>query len=273
MERMALWIGGLVVTLLAIASVFPLYWMISGSFKLLTDTIKLPPEWLPANPTLENYTLLFTKTSALRWAFNSTFVAAMIALGSVITSTTAGYAFAKKRFFGSGLLFALIIATMMLPQQVLLIPLFVQISDLGWVNSYQALILPFVTYPMGVFLIRQFMQSVPDELIEAAKIDGAGEIRTFIQIVVPIVKPAVGAIAIFGFVNGWNEYLWQLVATNKEEMFTIPIGISRLAYGTDSTNLGLLMAGASIAFVPMLIIFISFQRYFISGITVGSVKG
>jgi len=261
------------ITLLALAAVMPLYWMITGSFKVQLSAISVPPEWFPAAPTLKNYKDLFVDKPTFRWLFNSIFTAGCISLGSIITSTMAGYAFGKKKFIGDKFLFWLIIGTMMLPHQVLLIPLFLMVTKLSWINTYAGLIVPFLTYPLGVFLAKQYMQSIPNELLEAARIDGANETRTFTMVVVPMVKPAIGAIGIFSFVAAWNEYLWQLVVSDKANMLTLPVAVSRLSQGMGVTNTGLAMAGATVAFIPMLIFFILFQRFFVKGISVGALKG
>ncbi|MBP1992459.1 carbohydrate ABC transporter permease [Paenibacillus eucommiae] len=266
-------IGLVMITVIAIVAIMPLYWMITGSFKIQLSAMSVPPEWFPAMPTLENYKDLFTDKPTLRWLFNSLFTAGCISLGAIITSTMAGYAFGKKQFVGKKFLFWLMLGTMMLPHQVLLIPLFLMITKLDWINSYAGLIVPFLAYPLGVFLVKQYMQSVPNELLEAARIDGANEIRTFTMVVVPMAKPAIGAIGIFSFVAGWNEYLWQLVISDKEHMLTLPVAVSRLSQGLGATNLGLAMAGATVAFIPMLIFFIVFQRFFVKGISVGALKG
>jgi len=191
----------------------------------------------------------------------------------VLTSTLAGYAFGKKKFPGQTWLFWLLLITMMLPKQISLIPLFIIMKDLKWFDTYQAMIVPYIAYPFGVFLVKQFMQGIPDDLIDAAKIDGASELQLFWKIILPLAKPAVGALAIFAFMFGWNDYIWQLVVINKEKMLTLPVGISKLVAGWGSVDIGLGMAGATLAFIPMLMIFLFFQDYFIKGITVGAVKG
>ena len=261
------------ITLLAVASLLPLYWMITGSFKIQTSAMSFPPEWFPKSPTLENYRNLFFDKPTLRWLFNSIFVAGCISLGAILTSTMAGYAFGKKDFPGKSFLFWLMLGTMMLPHQVLLIPLFLMIVDMKLNNTYAGYVLPYIAYPLGVFLIKQYMQSVPNELLEAARIDGASELMTFRTVVVPLAKPAIGAIGIFAFILGWNEYLWQLVVADAEKMLTLPVAVSRLSQGLLSTNYGLAMAGATVAFIPMLIFFLVFQRFFVKGISVGALKG
>ncbi|WP_010269002.1 carbohydrate ABC transporter permease [Paenibacillus senegalensis] len=272
-EKVMRYVGLAVIIVLALMFLMPLYWMITGSFKILSDTMKVPPEWFPSSPTLQNYKTLFTVNPTWRWLFNSVFMSAMVAVGAIITSVMAGYAFGKKVFPGRNILFWLLLMTMMLPNQVLVIPLFIMISDFGWTNSYLGLIMPFIAYPMGVFLVKQFMGSIPNELIEAARIDGAGEIRVFLRVIVPLSKPSIAALGIFAFVYSWNEYLWQLVVVDRPDMLTLPVAISKLAYGMSSINLGLAMAGATVAFIPMLLFFLAFQRFFIKGLTVGSLKG
>lgn len=273
MENLLRIVGVTMITVIAFAAIMPLYWMITGSFKVQLSAMSVPPEWFPISPTLENYKDLFTDKPTFRWLFNSVFVAGCISIGAIITSTMAGYAFGKKQFIGKKTLFWLMLITMMLPHQMLLIPLFLMITKLEWINTYAGLIVPFLAYPLGVFLVKQYMQSIPNELLEAARIDGANEVRTFTMIVVPMTKPAIGAIGIFSFVAGWNEYLWQLVISDQEHMLTLPVAVSRLSQGLGTTNFGLAMAGATVAFIPMLIFFILFQRFFVKGISVGALKG
>lgn len=272
-EKWSRAVGLALVLLFTALALMPLYWMITGSFKVLSDTMKMPPEWFPASPTLANYRNLFTNSPALRWLFNSIWVAGAAAAAAIGTSSLAGYAFGKKTFPGKKMLFWLLLMTMMLPSEVMLIPRYLIISDLGWINTYRGLIVPFIAYPFGVFLVKQYMQSIPNELLDAARIDGAGEMRTFLRIVVPMAKPAIGAVGIFAFVAVWNEYLWQLVVTDHNEMLTLPVAVSRLIHGVGTINLGLAMAGGTVAFVPMLLFFLLFQRFFVTGISVGALKG
>jgi multiple sugar transport system permease protein len=163
---------------------------------------------------------------------------------------------------------------MMLPRQIYLIPLFILMREFDWFNTYQGMIAPYIVYPFGIFLMRQFMQAIPDELLEAGIIDGANELQLYARIIVPLSRPAIGAIAIFSFMAGWNDYLWQLVMITDEAMMTLPVGVSKLtASGVGSVDIGVGMAGATFAFIPMLIVFLLFQKHFIKGITVGAVKG
>lgn len=278
------WLGQcaswLLLALAAAVALLPLYWMISGSFKVQADAMRTPPEWLPSHPTLENYRKLFRYGSllqgprpALRWLLNSLLVSSVVAISAVVTSALAGYALGKKQFPGRAIVFWLIVGTMMLPKQVSLTPLFLLIIQLGWLDSYPGLIAPYLCYPFGIFLVRQFMQQIPDELLAAARIDGAGEWRVFWHVVLPMARPALGAVAIFSFMGAWNEYLWQLIVTNRPEMYTLPVGVSKLVSNMGYFDLGLAMAGATVAFLPMLVVFVSFQRYFVRGISVGALKG
>lgn len=260
-----------IIIILAIIFMFPFYWILTGAFKPQNVTIQIPPQWFPLNPTLENFADL-AKNPLLKWTFNSFFIAFVTMITVCLTATLAGYALAKKRFPGRNLIFWSLIVAMALPKQVVMIPLFTILSKLHWINTYQALILPAAAWPFGVFLMKQFSQGVPGELLEAAKIDGCSEARTFFNIVVPLVKPGIGALAIFTFISSWNDYFMQLIIIRSNEMMTLPLGVA-LMQQEFTTNYGAIMAGATLASLPMIIIFISFQKYFTQGITMGAVKG
>ena len=263
-----------VVVALAIILLIPILWMILGSFKIQRVALAYPPELIPSNPVMDNWERLLIDRPSMRWLVNSFVVAGGIAIFGVLTSTCAGYAFGKKQFPGRTIFFWLILMTMMLPRQIYIIPLFVLMKSFGWFNSYQGMIAPYIVYPFGIFLMRQYMQSIPDELLEAGKMDGASEIQLFRHVVLPLSRPAIGAIAIFAFMAGWNDYLWQLVMATDELWLTLPVGVAKLtASGVGSIDIGVGMAGATFAFVPMLLIFLVFQNYFIKGITVGALKG
>lgn len=253
--------------------IFPFYWIATGAFKIQKVAIAIPPEWFPVNPTLDNFKILLQPLT-LRWFFNSVFVAFSTTMLVLVSASLAGYALAKKNFPGSKMIFALFIAAMALPKQVILIPLLRFITEIGWMDSYKALIIPAVGWPFGVFLMKQFSHAIPTELLESAEIDGAGEIRKFWNIALPIMKPGIGALAIFTFMSSWNDYFTQLVFTNSETMKTLPLGVATLAQSAEySLNYGLLMAGALLASLPMIIMFLSFQSFFTQGVTVGAVKG
>ena len=199
-------------------------------------------------------------------------MAVMSMILTCITASMAGYALAKKRFVGGRLLFTLIVCAMALPKQVILIPLLREMSNLNLYNTIWAVIFPIVGWPFGVFLMKQFSEGVPTEMIEAAQIDGASEAKTFLQIVVPMIKPGIGALAIFTFINSWNDYFMQLIMLSSTSNLTISLGIAKLQ-AENATDYGLIMAGAALAAVPIIIVFLLFQKYFTKGITMGAVKG
>ena len=278
----------IILVILAILFLFPLYWIVTGAFKPTTDIYASQPVWWPSEWVTSNFEKLFTKRSApisnsgalvgptvpaaIRWLVNTVFMSVAAMLLTCITAAMAGYALAKKRFVGRTLLFSLIICAMALPKQVILIPLLKEMSALKLYGSLWAVIFPTVGWPFGVFLMKQFCESVPGEMLEAARIDGASEARTFTQIVVPLIKPGIGALAIFTFINSWNDYFMQLVMLPNSANFTISLGIATLQ-GESSVDTGLLMSGAALAAVPIIVVFLIFQKYFTQGITMGAVKG
>ena len=261
----------IVLALLAVFFIFPLYWILTGSLKDAITINAQKPQWFPLNPTLDNYVRLF-KQPAIQWLLNTIIIAVAAMALTCITAALAGYALAKKRFFGQTVLFSLLVCAMALPKQVIVIPLLQEMSALGLNNNLLAVILPTVGWPFGIFLMKQFSETIPTEMLEAARIDGASEVRTFVSIVFPMVKPGVGALAIFTFVNTWNDYFLQLIMLQKREVLTISTGIARLQ-GEVSSDFGLIMAGAALAAVPIVAVFLMFQKYFTQGITMGAVKG
>ena len=260
-----------ILVLLAIFFIFPLYWIITGSFKDAA-TINAPdPQWFPLNPTLQNYAKLF-KEPAFQWLLNIIIICVGALVLTCLTASLAGYALAKKRFYGRGILFTIIICAMALPKQVIVIPLLQEMSMIGLHDTLLAVILPTVGWPFGVFLMKQFAETIPTEILEAARVDGAGELRTFFSVVFPMIKPGIGALAIFTFVNTWNDYFLQLVMLTSDTKWTLPLAIANMQ-GEMSTDYGLIMAGAALASVPIIIVFIAFQKYFTQGIAMGAVKG
>lgn len=251
--------------------IFPFYWVITGSFKEQRVTIQLPPQWFPLNPTLENYVTLF-KQPAVKWFINSFLIAIITMVLVCLVSTLAGYVLAKKRFYGSKLLFGIFVMAMALPKQVVLVPLVRLVSAWGFHNTLAAAILPAVGWPFGVFLMKQFSETIPNEMLEAAKIDGCSEWSIFTRIVVPMVKPGVGALAIFTFISAWNDYFMQLIMLSSRENLTLQLGIATMQ-AEFATNYGVLMAGATFSAIPIVLIFVIFQKSFTQGITMGSVKG
>ena len=260
-----------ILALLAVFFIFPLYWILTGSLKDAITINAQKPQWFPLEPTLDNYVRLF-KQPAIQWLLNTIIIAVAAMLLTCITAALAGYALAKKRFYGQTILFSLLVCAMALPKQVIVIPLLQEMSALGLNNNLLAVILPTVGWPFGIFLMKQFSETIPTEMLEAARIDGASEVRTFVSIVFPMVKPGVGALAIFTFVNTWNDYFLQLIMLQRREVLTISTGIARLQ-GEVSSDFGLIMAGAALAAIPIVTVFLMFQKYFTQGITMGAVKG
>ena len=260
-----------ILIVLTLFLLFPLYWIVTGSFKDVIAINSKTPVWFPVNPTLENYEKLFSRPAFL-WLFNIVFISAAAMVLTCITAALAGYALGKKRFIGQKLLFTIIICAMALPKQVIVIPLAQEMNLMGLIDTLWAVILPTVGWPFGVFLMKQFAETIPGEILEAARVDGAGELRTFITVVLPMIKPGIGALAIFTFVNTWNDYFLQLVMLQSDTQWTLPLAIANLQ-GEMSSDFGLIMAGAALAAVPIIIVFIAFQKYFTQGIAMGAVKG
>lgn len=260
-----------VMVILALLMIFPLYWIVTGSFKDAAAINAVNPEWFPKNPTLDNYVRLFQKP-AIKWLGNTVFMAVMAMALTCITAAMAGYALAKKRFIGQAFVFSLFICAMALPKQVVLVPLLKEMAFLGLHDNIWAVILPTVGWPFGVFLMKQFSETIPTEMLEAAKIDGASELGTFVTVVLPIIQPGIGALAIFTFISTWNDYFLQLIMLNSSDVLTISLGIAKLQ-AEMSTDFGLIMAGAALGAIPIIAVFLMFQKYFTQGITMGAVKG
>ena len=258
--------GGLVVL------VGPFLWMLLGSFRPDRELKQVPPSWLPQDPTLDNYRTLFTELDFPTFFFNSAVVAVVITFGNLVFCSMLGYALAKLDFPGKRTIFALVLGTLMVPGLVTLVPLFVLVSNLGLVNTFPGLIFPFLAGPFGVFLMRQFMQSLPDELIQAARIDGAGEWRIFSSIILPLCRPALATLGILTFLTSWNNFLWPLVVAQSEDKYTLPVALAIYARGENSSNYGLLMAGSVAMIVPVLAVFLALQRHFVQGIAMTGIK-
>lgn len=270
--RLLKWGSDVLLYALAGFFLFPLYWMITGSFKDQSTTLKIPPEFIPLQPKLINYERLLKDGDIFHWLYNSILVGVIATAVSCLIATMAGYALTKHKFVGRDILFGAIITTMLIPRQLGLVPMFTMMRELNLVNTLASVILPILALPFGVFLMKQFSQTIPTELIEAGKIDGCGEIGLFTRIFLPVVKPGVGALAIFVFSFSWNDYLWQLVMLSDNAKMTVNVGISTLV-SEFMANYGAQMAAATLGFIPIFIVFLSFQQYFVKGITVGSVKG
>ena len=262
----------ILLSILTIIFVFPFYWIMTGAFKSQPDTIKIPPQWWPSAPTLENFKQLLIQNPAGRWLFNSIFISLVTMILVCLTASLAGYVLAKKRFYGQKFVFSVFIAAMALPKQVVLVPLVRIINFLGIHDTLAAVILPLIGWPFGVFLMKQFSENIPGELLETAKIDGCGELRTFTSIAFPIVKPGFAALAIFTFINTWNDYFMQLVMLSSRNNLTVSLGVATMQ-AEMATNYGLIMAGAALSAIPIVAVFLIFQKSFTQGITMGAVKG
>ncbi len=253
--------------------VAPFVWMVLGAFKPNEEFLRVPPTWLPENPTLNNFERLTANLDFPQFFFNSTVVATAITAGNLIFSPMLGFALAKLRFRGKRVLLMAVLSTMMLPAAATLIPLFVLMSQLGLVNSYAGLILPFLAGPFGVFLTRQFFAGLPDELLEAARIDGAGEFRIFWTIAMPLAGPVLATLGILTFLGSWNSFIYPLVMAQSEELYTLPVALATFATGQYQADHGMLMAGALVLVVPVLIVFIFMQRWITEGISTTGLKG
>ena len=251
----------------------PFVWMLLGAFKTKADFLRTTPTLLPEHWTLDNFSRLFSKQDFLRYFLNSAGIAVVVTAANLLFCSMAGYALAKLRFAGHRPLMGLVLATLMVPGSVTLVPLFVLMSKLGLVNTYAAVTVPFLAGAFGVFLMRQFMHSVPDDLIDAARIDGAGEWRIFTRIVLPLLKPALAALAVFQFLATWNNFLWPLVALTDQSKYTLPVALATFAIGQNKADYGLLMAGSVVLVAPVIVLFVALQRHFTQSIAMTGLKG
>ncbi|WP_297316760.1 carbohydrate ABC transporter permease [uncultured Bifidobacterium sp.] len=266
---------GLTYTVLAVVGlvwIFPFIWMALGSIKSQGEILATPPTFWPKNPTLENYAKWFGELNFGTYFVNSMIVAVITVLGNVVFCSMVGYALAKMDFAGKRILFGAVMITLMVPSVSTFVPLFVIVSNLGLSNTYWALILPFLTQPIGVFLMRQFMMGIPDALLEAARVDGAGELRIFWSIVLPQCGPPLATLSILTFLASWNNFLWPLVAMQTNDRYTLPVALSLYSTGQNATNYGVLLAGAVLVITPILLLFVALQRYFIQGVAMTGIK-
>ncbi|MES5814473.1 carbohydrate ABC transporter permease [Pseudoxanthomonas sp. Soil82] len=257
---------------MALVSIAPLLWMMSVSFMPAGEASRFPPPLLPSALSLDNYREMFGRTGMARNFANSVLVSVAITLGSLLFNTLAGYAFAKLRFAGRERVFQLLLAALVIPAQVAMLPLFLLMKQLGLVNSYAGVVVPALAGVFGIFLVRQYARSIPDELLEAARIDGAGEWRIFFQIVLPMLKPVLVTLAIFTFMAAWNDFMWPLIVLTDQEHYTLPVALASLSR-EHIMDVEMMMAGAVVTVIPVLLLFLLLQRYYIQGLLLGSVKG
>jgi multiple sugar transport system permease protein len=275
------WLGGrtiIHIVLLAGVAVWlvPVAWTLGSSFKPVSEIFDYPPHVLPHNWTWSNYTHLLSDFPLGKWFLNSFVVSVTATLVGVFLCALGGFGFAKYQFRGKSLLFAILLSSMMVPFAVILIPLFILVAHLHWINTYQALIVPWLAPAFGIFMMRQFItQTISDEMLDAGRIDGASEFGLFWRLVLPVTRPALAALAIWLFLNVYNSFLWPLVVLSGSDHLTLPLGIASIlnSLGIARTEYGVVMAAALFAMVPMILLFVLLRKQFIEGLTLGSVKG
>ena len=250
----------------------PFVWMLLSSLKGEGELRQASPTWLPADPTLANYRELFDRLDFPRYFANSTLVAVLVTLGNLLLCSATGYALAKLRFAGRRALFPLVLGNLMVPPAATFVPQFVLVSNLGLVNTYAGLVLPNIALAVNVFLMRQFILTIPEDLLESARVDGAGEWRVYWQIVLPLCGPVLATVGILTFLGSWNNFLWPLVVATTEEKYTLPVALALYSVGQNQTQYGLLLAGSTTIILPVLVVFAFLQRHFVRGVATTGLK-
>lgn len=261
----------LLLTAGALLMVAPFFWMIITSLKPRAEILSYPPSFWVHHPTLESFRELFRLIPMKRYIWNSIMVAGLVTLSQLFLCSMAGYAFAKHRFWGREKIFMVLLGSMMIPWQVNIIPGFIIVKQLGWLNSFKGLVIPTMAGAFGIFLMRQFIRDIPDDLIDSARIDGCGEFYIYWRIILPLCKPALATLSIFVFMQQWNNFVWPLIVIHESQMRTVPLALSVLN-GQFGGSFGLLMAGAFISILPMMIAFIFFQKQIIKGFALEGLK-
>lgn len=251
----------------------PVYYMMTTSVKAESEVTAIPVHWFPYEFHPENYTEAFATAPFAQYFYNSLVVATAVVITTLLFSALAGYGFAKFSFPGKNLCFLIVLSTLMIPFQILLIPLYVLVHGFGWTNNYAGLIIPGALSAFGVFLMRQFCQTLPEELLDAARIDGAGEIGIFWRIVMPLLKPPLASLAIITFLGSWNNFLWPLIVVNKGDLFTLPVGMTVFTQPLRSPYWTYIMAVSTVATLPVVLVFLVLQKYFIQGVVLSGMKG
>lgn len=260
---------------LAVITVFmllPFVWVLFGSFKTQSEFLHSPGAWFPESFQIQNYITLFADRGFGNYMLNSVVVSVVAVLGNVAFSAMAGYALAKLRFRGRRFIFPLVIVSMIVPYVALFVPQFIVVVQLGLVNTLTAIIMPVLVLPLSVFIMRQFAYSVPFELMEAARLDGSGEVRLFFRIFLPLTGPGLATVAILSFLSSWNNFLWPLVVAQSQATYTAPVGLSVASQASNTVSFGLLLAGAMVVLLPILILFLFLQKYFIQGVATAGLK-
>ena len=269
LARGLVWAGLLLGSALALG---PMIWMLAASFMPTGEANTYPPHIIPSRFTAEHYRDLFTRLNLGRFALNSAIVAGVVTGVSLFVNSMAGYAFAKLRFRGRRAIFRVLTAGLVVPVQVVMLPVFLLMKELGLVNTYAGVIIPTLASIFGIFLVRQFTLSLPDELLDAARIDGAGEFRIYWSVVLPVIRPILATLAIWTFLATWNDFMWPLIILTDETRFTLPVALANLV-GEHAQDTELMMAGSVLTVLPVLVVFLALQRYYVAGITQGGVKG
>jgi multiple sugar transport system permease protein len=251
----------------------PFLWMVFGSMKTQAELVRIPPTWLPEAPTWDNYSKLFSQLNFPVYFLNSVIITVSVTILNLLFCSMLGYALAKLKFTGKHFIFLLVLGTLMVPGAVTLVPLFILMSKFHLVNSLSAVILPEAAASIGVFLMRQFMVDIPDELLDAARVDGAGEFFIFSRLVLPLSGPGLATLTILTFLGSWNDFLWPLIVLTSDQKYNLPVALATFAVGQHTTDTGLLMAGAVVVVLPIIVVFLLLQRYFTQGIVMTGLKG
>jgi len=257
---------------MAAVTLFPLLWMVAASLMPAGASSTYPPPLLPVHATLDNYRELFAHAGVARYLANSVLLAVCATLLSLLFNVSAGYAFAKLRFAGRDRLFKGLVGALVVPGQVAMVPLFLLLKQMGLVNTYGGVIVPALASIFGIFLVRQYALSIPDDLLEAARVDGASEFRIFRSIVVPVLKPIIVTLGVFTLLGTWNDFMWPLIVLTDRDLYTLPVALATLSREHVQDN-ELMMAGSVLTTLPVLLVFVALQRYYIEGLTAGSIKG
>ncbi len=269
LKKIILYLFLIITGLITIA---PFIWMLSASFMADGHANVYPPRFFPDEITLMQYENLFSRLNVARNLFNSLFLSVIVTLISLILNSMAGFAFAKYHFKGKDKLFSLLLSSMIIPSQVTMLPLFLMLKYLGFINTYMAIVIPGLANIFGIFLIRQYAVSIPDSLLEAARMDGATDFQIYRVVVLPLIKPILVTLALFTFMGTWNDFLWPLIALTDNSMYTLPVALANLM-GEHTKDPELMMAGSVVTIIPILLVFLALQKSYIKGIMMGSVKG
>ncbi|MFZ5814086.1 MAG: carbohydrate ABC transporter permease [Bacillota bacterium] len=272
-KRYWTWVAHLILSFGSVIMILPFFWMLSTSLKTYNETLAMPIKWLPSVPQWHNYIEAWNSQALFgRYFANSFFVTIVTVVVEVLLSILAAYAFSRMNFLGKNVLFLLLLSTMMIPGEVLLVPNFITLTELKWINTYYALIVPWVVSVFAVFLLRQHFLQIPTELQEAAYLDGAGHTRFMLQVMVPLSRPPIATIALLKFIGSWNAFLWPLIVTNSPEMRTVPVGLTALMQD-EGPQYHLLMAAATLALIPVLGVFLAAQKQFLESVAKSGLKG